>query len=71
MCNSIILIPDRCYLSTIDIPTTWSTAFAIFTATDSKFVQSTNKKPIVIHPYQVVTINGRVKDTSHYEKAVT
>ena len=55
----------------IDIPTAWNTAFAAYTATDSKFVKSTNKKPIVIHPNQVVTINGIVRDTSHYENAVT
>ena len=54
----------------IDIPTAWSTAFAAFTATDSKFVKSTNKKPIVIHPNKVVTINGIVRGTSHYENAV-
>ena len=55
----------------IDIPTAWSTAFAAFTTTDSKFVKSTNKKPIVMHPNQVVTINDIVRDTSHYENAVT
>ena len=55
----------------IDIPTAWNTAFAAFTATDSKFVKSTNKKPIVVHPNQVVTINGLVRDTSNYENAVT
>ena len=55
----------------IDIPTAWNTAFAAFTATDSKFVRSTNKKPIVVHPNQVVTINGLVRDTSNYENAVT
>ena len=55
----------------IDIPTAWNTAFAAFTATDSKFVKSTNKKPIVAHPNQVVTINGLVRDTSNYENAVT
>ena len=55
----------------IDIPTAWNTAFAAYTSTDSKFVKSTNKKPIVIHPNQVVTINGIVRDTSQYENAVT
>ena len=55
----------------IDIPTAWNTAFADYTATDSKFVKSTHKKPIVIHPNQVVTINGTLRDTSHYENTVT
>ena len=55
----------------IDIPTAWNTAFAAYTATDSKFVKSTNKKPIVIHPNQVDTINDIVRDTSHHENAVT
>ena len=52
----------------IDIPIAWRTAFAAFTTTNSKF---TNKKPIVIHPNQVVTINSIVRGTSNYENAVT
>ena len=55
----------------IDVPTAQNTAFATFTATDSKLVKFTNNKPIVIHPNQMVNINGIVRGTSHYKNAVT
>ena len=54
----------------IDIPTAWNTAFAASTATNSKFVKSTNKKPIVIHPKSGGYYDGMVRDTSHYDYAV-
>lgn len=54
-----------------DLPDAWATAFSAFTCCDTKFVKSTNKKPIILKPYESMTISGMVRGTAQFEKALT